>query len=207
MRNVSKVLMAVALVSSLAGCVNSEQASSEPPGDEQSFPAPTSSADEPEPIASGEPAPTGSSAPGDVNTAVECTADDIKVTGAKGKHPKITVPKNCSAPTKLIVEDLAPGNGPTAGQGAQMSAHYALTAWSTGQEVETSYPPSGQGPLDVPTVGSGLIEAWNKGLVGLKQGGRRLIVAPPAEAYAGSGNELQDETLVFVIDAVKVTPA
>ncbi len=207
MRNVSKVLLAVALVSSLAGCVNNEQASSEPPGDKPSFPA-SSGSGEPEPIASGEPAPapTAPESSG-VSTAVECTADDIKVTGAAGKHPTITVPKNCSAPTKLIVEDLAPGNGPKANKGAQLQAHYALTAWSTGQEVETSYPPQGQGPLDVPTVGSGLIEAWNQGLVGMKQGARRLIIAPPETAYAGSGNELQDETLVFVIDAVKVTPA
>jgi len=202
MRNVSKVLVAVVLVSSLAGCVNSEQASSEPPGDKASFPAPSAS-EEPPPSEPETSAPESS----DVSTAVECTADDIKVAGAAGKHPTITVPKNCSAPTKLIVEDLEPGTGPAANKGAQLQAHYALSAWSTGQEIETSYPPNGQGPLDVPTVGSGLIEAWNQGLVGMKQGARRLIVAPPEMAYAGSGNELQDETLVFIIDAVKVTRA
>jgi peptidylprolyl isomerase len=203
MRNVSKVLVVVALaVLTLAGCVNREQPSSQPPGDTPSFPAPSSSEES-------APADTETSAPGssDVSTAVECKAADIKVTGAAGKHPQITVPKNCSAPTKLIVADLAPGTGPAAAKGAQMDANYALTAWSTGKEVETSYPPSGQGPLQVPTVGSGLIEAWNQGLVGLKQGGRRLIVSPPALAYAGSGNELENETLVFVIDAVKVTAA
>lgn len=202
MRNVSKVLVVAALAATLAGCVSSEQPSSEPPGDTVSFP-PSSSSEESAAPESQPSAPESSGA----STTVECTAADIKVSGAAGKHPEITVPKNCSAPTKLIVQDLAPGTGPAAGQGDQMQAHYALTAWSTGQEVETSYPPSGQGPLDVPTVGSGLIEAWNQGLVGMKQGGRRLIVAPPAMAYAGSGNELQDETLVFVVDAVKVTPA
>lgn len=199
MRNVSKVLVAVALVSSLAGCVNSEQASSEPPGDTVSFPPP-SAPEESAPPESETTAPESSG----VNTAVECTAKDIKVTGPANQHPTITVPKTCSAPTKLIVEDLAPGTGPEAAQGAQLQAHYALSRWSTGEEVETSY---GQQPLDVPTVGSGLIEAWNQGLVGMKQGGRRLIVAPPEYAYQGSGNELETETLVFVIDAVKVTPA
>jgi peptidylprolyl isomerase len=205
MRNVSKVLVAVVLVSSLAGCVNSEQASSEPPGDRASFPAPSAS-EEPPPAETSEPETSAPESSG-VSTAVECTADDIKVAGAAGAHPTVTVPKNCSAPTELIVEDLAPGTGPAANKGAQLQAHYALTAWSTGQEIETSYPPNGQGPLDVPTVGSGLIEAWNQGLVGMKQGARRLIIAPPEMAYAGSGNELQDETLVFVIDAVKVTRA
>lgn len=202
MRNVSKVLVAVAAVVTLAGCVANEQASSEPPGDTVSFPPP-GSPEESAPPESETGAPESSGA----STAVECTADDIEVAGAAGEHPEITVPKSCSAPTKLIVEDLAPGTGPAAQQGAGLQAHYALTAWSTGAEVETSYPPSGQGPLDVPTVGSGLIEAWNQGLVGMKQGGRRLIVAPPDVAYGGTGNELENETLVFVIDAVQVTPA
>jgi peptidylprolyl isomerase len=204
MRNVSKIVvvtaLAVSTALSLAGCVNREQASSQPPGETESFPPP--SAEQPS-----EPSETSqTSAPGssDVSTQVECKAEDIKVAGKAGQHPTITVPKTCSAPTKLIVKDLAPGSGPAAQKGAKMQANYALTAWSTGKEVETSY---GQQPLDVPTVGSGLIEAWNQGLVGMKQGARRLIVAPPDLAYAGSGNELQDETLVFVIDAVKVTPA
>lgn len=198
MRNVSKALVAAALVSSLAGCVNSEQASSQPPGETESFPPPNE-AGESAPEATEPSAPEGSGA----STAVECTADDIKVTGAAGKHPKITLPQNCSAPTKLIVEDLTPGTGPAAAEGAQMQAHYALTAWSTGEEVETSF---GSEPLEVPTVGSGLIEAWNQGLVGMKQGGRRLIVAPPDVAYGQQqGHQLQNETLVFVLDAVKVT--
>jgi peptidylprolyl isomerase len=205
MRNVSKIVvvtaLAVSTALSLAGCVNREQPSSQPPGDTESFPPPSS---EQEPTPSETESATSEPGGSDVNTAVECKAEDIKVAGAANQHPTITVPKNCSAPTKLIVKDLAPGSGPAAQKGAALSANYALSAWSTGQEVETSY---GQQPLDVPTVGSGLIEAWNQGLVGMKQGARRLIVAPPDLAYAGSGNELQDETLVFVIDAVKVTPA
>jgi peptidylprolyl isomerase len=201
MRNVSKALVAAALVSCLAGCVNAEQASSEPPGETESFPPPSPEEESAPPSSEASSEPEAPESSG-VSTAVECTADDVKVTGAAGKHPNVTVPTNCSAPTKLIVEDLTPGTGPEAVEGAQLQAHYALTAWSTGEEVETSF---GSQPLEVPTVGSGLIEAWNQGLVGMKQGGRRLIVAPPDLAYAGSGNELQDETLVFVIDAVKVT--
>lgn len=205
MRNVSKALVVVATVMgaalTLGGCVNGEQPSSQPPGDTVSFPAPGASEDAPPEEPSEPPASS------EVSTAVECTAEDIKVTGAAGQHPEITLPANCSAPTKLIVADLAPGTGPEAVEGSAMQANYALTAWSSGQEVETSYPPSGQGPLPIDSVGTGLIEAWNQGLVGMRQGGRRLIVAPPALAYGGSGNELENETLVFVIDAVQVTPA
>ncbi|WP_291410431.1 FKBP-type peptidyl-prolyl cis-trans isomerase [Actinophytocola sp.] len=200
----SKVLVVVATVMgalTLGGCVSGEQRSSEPPGDTVSFPPPSAPEEAPPEESSEPPANSG------VNTAVECTAEDITVTGAADQHPEITLPDNCSAPTKLIVADLAPGTGPEAVEGAAMQANYALTAWSSGEEIETSYPPSGQGPLPIDTVGSGLIEAWNQGLVGMRQGGRRLIVAPPELAYAGSGNELENETLVFVVDAVQVTPA
>lgn len=199
MRNVSKLLIVVAAAAlTVSGCVADEQASDEPPGDTMTFAPPTES----EPA---ETQPSEPSEPGDTAAAgPPCTAEDITVTGAAGEKPTVTVPDTCSAPNELIVHDLVPGNGPEAVEGSAMQAHYALTAWSTGQEVETSW---GQNPLPVQTVGSGLIEAWNQGLVGMRQGGRRLIVAPPEMAYAGSGNELQDETLVFVVEAVQVTPA
>ncbi|HEX2129967.1 MAG TPA: FKBP-type peptidyl-prolyl cis-trans isomerase [Actinophytocola sp.] len=186
----SRFLIVVAAAAlTVSGCVSQDQASDEPPGDTQTFSAP----------------PETTSAPPETTSASnqpECTAADITVEGAPGEKPTVTVPGDCAAPTKLIVEDLAPGNGPEAAQGGSMQAHYALTAWSTGEEIEASF---GQQPLPIETIGTGLIEAWNQGLVGMRQGGRRLIVAPPEMAYAGSGNELQDETLVFVIDAVQVT--
>ncbi|MCT2583290.1 FKBP-type peptidyl-prolyl cis-trans isomerase [Actinophytocola gossypii] len=185
MRNVSKILVVVAAAAlTVTGCVSQDQASDEPPGDTQTFSEPA--------------APERSADP----DAPECTAADIQVEGAPGEKPTVTLPEDCSAPTELIVEDLAPGDGPEAAEGGAMQAHYALTAWSTGEEVEASY---GQSPLPIDSIGVGMIEAWNQGLVGMRQGGRRLIVAPPDMAYAGSGNELQDETLVFVVDAVEIT--
>lgn len=195
MRNVSKLLIVVASAAlTVSGCVSQDRASDQPPGETVSIAPPAESSPQ---APSSEPSETE---PGDAGPA--CTAEDITVEGAVGQQPTITVPDTCSAPTDLLVADLAPGTGPEAVEGAAMQAHYALSAWSTGAEVETSW---AQAPLPIDSVGTGLIEAWNQGLVGMKQGGRRLIVAPPEFAYAGSGNELQDETLVFVIDAVEVT--
>jgi FKBP-type peptidyl-prolyl cis-trans isomerase len=189
MRNVSKFLVVVAAAAlTVTGCVSQDRASDEPPGDTQTFSTPPETTSAP---------PETTSAP----SGPACTAADITVEGAPGEKPTVTLPQDCSTPTQLIVEDLAPGDGPEAAEGGSMQAHYALTAWSTGEEIEASY---GQAPLPIESIGTGMIEAWNQGLVGMRQGGRRLIVAPPDLAYAGSGNELQDETLVFVIDAVQV---
>jgi peptidylprolyl isomerase len=201
MRNVSKLLIGVtaAVALTVSGCVANEQASDEPPGETQTFAPPSESLSETESAAE-----TGESASEEpAGDGAECTAEDIEVGGAAGTKPTITVPDTCSAPTKLVVADLAPGTGPQAAQGASMQAHYTLVKWSDGQEVESSYDQGS--PLPVETVGTGLIEAWNQGLVGMRGGGRRLIVAPPELAYAGSGNELQDETLVFVVDAVQIS--
>jgi peptidylprolyl isomerase len=201
MRNVSKLVVGVttAVVLAVSGCVANEQASDEPPGDTQTFAPPSESQAETE-----SPAETEQSASEEpAGDQAACTAEDITVEGAAGRKPTITVPDTCSAPTELVVSDLAPGTGPQVAEGGSMQAHYTLVKWSDGQEVESSYDQGN--PLPVQTVGSGLIEAWNQGLVGMRGGGRRLIVAPPELAYAGSGNELQDETLVFVVDAVQIS--
>ena len=50
-----------------------------------------------------------------------------------------------------------------------------------------------------------VIDGWNEGLLGMKQGGRRLLVVPPDKGYGQGGNGIRPgETLVFVVDAVQV---
>jgi peptidylprolyl isomerase len=43
-------------------------------------------------------------------------------------------------------------------------------------------------------------------MIGIKQGGRRLLIVPPDLGYGAGGNGVQpNETLVFVVDALKVS--
>ena len=49
-----------------------------------------------------------------------------------------------------------------------------------------------------------MIEGWDKGLVGIRKGGRRMLTIPPELAYGPEGSPPTigpNETLVFVIDA------
>jgi peptidylprolyl isomerase len=201
MRYVSKLLIVVAAAAlAVSGCVAREQASDEPPGDTVSFETPTESETE---TASSEPAPSEPSEP----SGSVCTADDVTVEGAAGQKPTITLPDTCEPPTELVVKDLAPGTGPEATPGSTVLTNYLLLTWSDRQEVDTSF---GREPFPVENIGQAqVIPGWNQGMIGIRQGGRRLLIIPPDLGYGPQGQPpiQPNETLVFVVDAVQVTAA
>jgi peptidylprolyl isomerase len=50
-----------------------------------------------------------------------------------------------------------------------------------------------------------LIAGWVAGLPGMKVGGRRELILPPADAYGAGGNGIPaNDTLVFIVDLLKV---
>ncbi len=106
------------------------------------------------------------------------------------------------APTELVITDLEVGTGAEAYPGATVDVHYVGVDFETGEQFDASWDrgASIQFPL------SGLIKGWQEGIPGMKVGGRRQLVCPPAMAYgpAGSGHRLGGRTLVFVIDLLDV---
>lgn len=138
-------------------------------------------------------------------TGRPCTADDIKVSGAVGESPTITLPKDCAPPKDLVTKDLAPGSGAAAKTGDMVTTNYLLQTWSDGQVVDSSW--EHQQPLTIQHLGDHeVITGWDQGLVGVKQGTRRLLIIPPRLGYGSDGNPpvKPNETLVFVVDVVKV---
>ncbi|MBO0852755.1 MAG: FKBP-type peptidyl-prolyl cis-trans isomerase [Nocardia sp.] len=133
----------------------------------------------------------------------ECTADDIGVNGGFGQAPTITIPDNCDPPKKLITKDLIVGSGPAAASGQPVEMNYSLVTWSDKKKLDSSFDRHETFPL---TLGTGqVIPGWDQGLVGIKQGGRRLLIIPPDLGYGAGGQGVKpNETLVFVTDAVKV---
>ncbi|GAB2967359.1 FKBP-type peptidyl-prolyl cis-trans isomerase [Amycolatopsis acidiphila] len=193
MRNAGKIMIVVAAALSIAACSPHQEPSSYPPGDGPTYPAPNPAGVS----ASAAAAPT-------TQQLKPCTADDVKVTGQFGSKPTVTIPDTCGAPTTLLTEDLQPGTGPAAKNGSQLQVNYDLYTWSDKVDQQNSFA-SGAFPL---TLGQGsVIQGWDEGLVGVKQGGRRLLIIPPDKGYGATGNQSikPNETLVFVVDAVKVT--
>ena len=129
------------------------------------------------------------------------TAPDLTDTSVK---PVIDKPSG-APPRKLVKEDIVKGKGPGAKPGDTVVVHYVGVNFSTGEEFDASWD-AGQ-PFPVPLGAGQVIEGWEKGLVGLKKGGRRKLTIPPEQAYGAQGAPPSigpNETLVFVIDALDI---
>jgi peptidylprolyl isomerase len=116
------------------------------------------------------------------------------------KKPVISVPKG-PPPSKLVVKDLIPGTGPVAKAGSSITVNYVGVLYKGGKEFDSSWK-TGK-PFAPFQLGQGsVIPGWDKGLVGMKVGGRRELIIPPSLAYgkSGSGPIPANSTLVFVVD-------
>jgi peptidylprolyl isomerase len=122
------------------------------------------------------------------------------------KKPVIPKPSG-SPPRRLDKEDIVKGKGPAAKPGDTVTVQYVGVAFSTGDEFDASWD-RGQ-PFPVPLGAGQVIEGWEKGLVGMRKGGRRMLTIPPKLAYGSEGYPptiAPNETLIFVIDALDITP-
>jgi peptidylprolyl isomerase len=121
------------------------------------------------------------------------------------KRPVIPKPAG-PPPTSLQVKDLVKGTGRAARRGDLLTMHYVGVSFSTGKEFDASWD-RGQ-PLQFQLGARRVIEGWDKGLVGIRPGGRRELVIPAALAYGATGQPPKigpNEPLVFVVDAVSVS--
>ena len=122
------------------------------------------------------------------------------VSAVPGEVPTISKPEG-SPPTELATKDIIAGTGKEVLPTSTLTVHYTLMAWSTGKIIESSW--SGE-PATFPLAG--VVEGWQKGLPGAKEGGRRLLILPPSMGYgaAGSGPIGPNETLIFAVDIIGV---
>ena len=111
--------------------------------------------------------------------------------------PEIEIPTG-PAPTDLVADDLTVGDGSEAVAGGNVTVHYVGVDYETGEQFDSSWD-RGE-TITFPL--NGLIQGWQEGIPGMKVGGRRQLVIPPAQAYgpAGGGHRLSGKTLIFIID-------
>jgi peptidylprolyl isomerase len=126
----------------------------------------------------------------------------------KDTSTKPVIPKpSGSPPRRLEKQDIVKGKGPAAKPGDTLTLQYVGVAFSTGDEFDASWD-RGQ-PFRVQLGAGDVIKGWDKGLVGMRKGGRRILTIPPELAYGSEGYPpaiAPNETLIFVIDALDVTP-
>jgi len=106
------------------------------------------------------------------------------------------------APAGLVITDLVVGDGAEATAGGRVTVHYVGVDFESGEQFDASWD-RGE---PIAFALTGLIAGWQEGIPGMRVGGRRQLVIPPALAYgeAGAGHRLSGQTLVFVIDLLDV---
>ena len=105
--------------------------------------------------------------------------------------------------TELKIVDERVGTGPVAKAGDQLSMNYKGTL-TNGKVFDQSY---GKAPFDFPLGGGQVIQGWDKGIVGMKVGGKRKLVIPPALGYGdqGAGADIPPgATLIFEVELLSV---
>ena len=120
------------------------------------------------------------------------------------EKPVITIPEG-EPPADLLIEDEIVGEGEEATVGKRVIVHYAGVAWSNGREFDASW--NRGDTFDFRLGAREVIEGWDKGVKGMKVGGRRRLTIPPHLGYGdrGAGGVIRGgETLVFVVDLVAV---
>jgi peptidylprolyl isomerase len=120
---------------------------------------------------------------------------------SKRSRPEIEKPDG-QAPKTLIVKDLIRGSGKPAKKGDDVIIEYLGVSYTSGKEYSDSwgwdYPSLFElGPKEV-------IPGWEKGLQGMRVGGRRELIVPESMLIPGGGPP-GPEAVVFVIDLLAVS--
>lgn len=121
----------------------------------------------------------------------------------KKTKPTVAVPKG-APPQKLVIKDLEEGSGPEAKPGDEVTLQYVGVNYKTGKPFDASWD---RGEPFTFALGEGLVvEGWEKGIPGMKPGGRRELIIPPDMGYGYSRIEgiPPGSTLVFVVDMISV---
>jgi len=116
------------------------------------------------------------------------------------EKPEIDFPGG-EPPTELQVTDVTVGEGDEATSGRTAVVHYVGVAFSTGEEFDASW--NRGDPFAFPLGAGAVIAGWDRGVQGMKVGGRRKLVIPPDLGYGdrGAGAAIAPgETLIFVVD-------
>lgn len=118
--------------------------------------------------------------------------------------PTITIPDG-APPAELLTDDEVVGDGDEAVIGKRVVVHYVGVAWSNGEEFDASW--NRGETFDFRLGAREVIEGWDRGVKGMRVGGRRRLTIPPELGYGsrGAGGAIKGgETLVFVVDLVAV---
>lgn len=104
----------------------------------------------------------------------------------------------------LQYQDITPGSGDEVVDGNTVSVHY--TGWLEDGTKFDSSKDRGQ-PFQFTVGAGGVIQGWEEGLVGMKEGGVRRLIIPAALGYGEGGSPPvipPNATLIFDIELLEI---
>ena len=146
--------------------------------------------------------PFGSPAPSN-GTVTEATT----TTATNAQTASTTMPTDTTNQLQIIDESV--GTGAAAAAGDTVTVNY-VGAFTNGTVFDASanHPETKNGFTF--TLGAGqVIAGWDEGIVGMKVGGKRKLIVPPALGYGSQdyGPIPGNSTLVFEVELLKVQKA
>ena len=105
--------------------------------------------------------------------------------------------------TQLIIQDEVVGKGDVARSGDTVSVNYTGKL-QDGTVFDTSV---GRAPISFALGAGQVISGWDMGILGMKVGGKRVLIIPASMGYGAQGNGPipGGATLVFEVELVKIS--
>jgi FKBP-type peptidyl-prolyl cis-trans isomerase len=131
----------------------------------------------------------------------------VGVTGTSGCRratPVASAPQPpINLPSGLVYQVLVPGGGDEATKGDKVTVHY-VGAFVDGGIFDSSRQRGA--PFKFWVGERQVIEGWDEGVLGMKEGEVRKLTIPPALGYGGAGNAKVpgNATLVFEVELLDV---
>jgi peptidylprolyl isomerase len=130
-------------------------------------------------------------------TSAEAAGTAVRAKQAEAKPPVPQVPPQKKPLKKLVIKELKAGSGPVAEWGDDAVVRYVGVYYRTGKAYSPHWGYSADFKLDGEQIGPG----WQKGIHGLRVGGRREVLIPARLIFGGS-----DGDLAYVIELLKIKP-
>jgi len=134
-------------------------------------------------------------------TAPLAVNNQVAIAAPAKKAPAKSKPKRADG---LIIQDYKVGRGALATAGKTVTVHYRGVL-TNGREFDQSYK---RGTPFTFSLGAGqVIPGWDRGVAGMRVGGKRRLTIPPALGYGAAGSPPvipPNSTLIFVVELLKV---
>ncbi len=135
-------------------------------------------------------------------TAVEETTTTEATETAAAEEPEMF-----TKASGVRYQEMVLGTGAEAANGTRLECHYTLwlgdsTGLVKGTKIDSSVD---RGTPFNCTLGQGLIPGWTDGMIGMKEGGKRMIYVPWALGYGerGRGQIPPKNDLIFEIEFIR----